>query len=121
MYARRFAAHGAPLGTEFRVNTTTVSAQALPSIAVNEAGYTVATWWSLGQDGSGGGAFGQRYRSLAVLDVDGDGSSDPLTDGVLVLRYLFGFRGATLISGAVSPNCLRCDSPSIEAYLAARV
>ena len=38
------AAHGAPLGTEFRVNTTTVSAQALPSIAVNEAGYTVATW-----------------------------------------------------------------------------
>ena len=44
--------------------------------------------------------------------------TDPLTDGLLVLRYLFGFTGDTLITGAVGANCTRCDAPSIEAYLA---
>ena len=48
-------------------------------------------------------------------------ASTSLTDGLLVLRYLFGFRGAILISGTVGPNCTRCDSPSIEAYLEKRV
>ena len=121
VFGRRFAADGTALGTEFGVNTTTSGPQGVSSIAVNEAGHAVATWASVGQDGSGNAAIGQRYLSLAALDVDGNGSSDPLTDGLLVLRYLFGFRGATLINGAVGPNCLRCDSPSIEAYLAARV
>jgi hypothetical protein len=42
----------------------------------------------------------------------------PLTDGLLILRYLFGFRGATLIGSAVGGGCARCDAPSIEAYIA---
>ena len=55
-----------------------------------------------------------------LLDPDGDGESEPLTDGLLLLRYFFGFRGATLITGAVDTNdCTRCDAPSIEAYIAA--
>jgi hypothetical protein len=53
------------------------------------------------------------------LDVDGDGSVDALTDALLVLRYVFGFRGPTLIGGAVdTQNCTRCDAFLIEAYLA---
>ena len=42
---------------------------------------------------------------------------EPLTDGLLVLRLLFGFTGATLISGAVGAGCTRCDATSILAYL----
>ena len=53
-----------------------------------------------------------------MLDIDGDGEVDPLTDSLLVLRYTFGFRGATLITGAVDGDCTRCDAPSIEAYIA---
>jgi hypothetical protein len=53
-----------------------------------------------------------------ALDVDGNGVKDPLTDGLLALRYLFGFRGATLIAGAVAGNCTRCTAVAIEAYLA---
>ena len=53
-----------------------------------------------------------------ALDVDGNGVKDPLTDGLLTLRYLFGFRGATLITGAVAGNCTRCTAVAIEAYLA---
>jgi hypothetical protein len=42
----------------------------------------------------------------------------PLTDGLLVLRYLFGFTGAALTSGAVdTANCTRCDAAAIGTYL----
>ena len=55
-----------------------------------------------------------------MLDMEGDGFVEPLTDGLLVLRYVFGFRGATLITGAYDTiNCSRCDAPAIEAYIAA--
>jgi hypothetical protein len=49
--------------------------------------------------------------SSCCLDIDGNGEADALTDGILILRYLFGFRGATLIDGAVAPDCTRCTAP----------
>ena len=59
-------------------------------------------------------------RTPSAYDVDGDGDSDPLTDALLVLRYRFGFSGATLITGAVDlANCTRCTAVEIEAFLAA--
>jgi hypothetical protein len=55
-----------------------------------------------------------------MLDPDGDGESEALTDGLLLLRYFFGFRGAPLINGVIDSNeCTRCTAPSIEAYIAA--
>jgi hypothetical protein len=57
-----------------------------------------------------------------LADADGNGSAQPLTDGLLVLRYLFGFRGATLTTGAVdSANCTRCTAGAIEAHIAANL
>jgi hypothetical protein len=53
-----------------------------------------------------------------MLDVDGDGETDSLTDGLLLLRWGFGATGNTLIQGAVDVyNCERCTAPEIEAYL----
>jgi hypothetical protein len=52
-----------------------------------------------------------------ILDVDGDGSLEALTDGLLVLRYLFGFTGDTLTAGAVGTNCTRCNAGEIVPYL----
>ena len=46
-----------------------------------------------------------------------NGARDGLTDAILVLRYLFGFRGTALIEGAIGPNCGRCNAASIEAWL----
>ena len=51
------------------------------------------------------------------LDVDGDGKPDALTDGLLLLRYLFGLRGAALIAGAVGSGATRTTADQIEAYL----
>ena len=36
-----------------------------------------------------------------TLDIDDDGTVQPLTDGLLILRFLFGFTGTTLTGGAV--------------------
>ncbi|WP_165493836.1 calcium-binding protein [Azotobacter chroococcum] len=63
IYAQRYAADGAPLGGELRVNTTTASDQSLPSIAALSDGGFVVTWTSTGQDGSGTGIYAQRYTA----------------------------------------------------------
>jgi len=51
------------------------------------------------------------------LDIDLNGSVDAATDGLLVLRYLFGFRGDGLTAGAVGANAQRADATPILAYL----
>ncbi|MBK7472497.1 MAG: S8 family serine peptidase [Betaproteobacteria bacterium] len=53
----------------------------------------------------------------ALLDVDDDGTPDALTDGLLILRYLFGLRGAALINNAVTPGAPRSLEPDIVLYL----
>ena len=53
----------------------------------------------------------------ADLDIDGDGTVQPLTDGLLFLRYLFGFHDGTLIAGAVGEDCTRCTATEIESYI----
>ena len=52
------------------------------------------------------------------LDVDGNGKAAALEDGLLTIRYEFGFTGATLITGAVGAGCTRCTAAAIETYLA---
>ena len=59
--------------------------------------------------------------NLGNLDVDGDGSTEALTDGLLLLRYLFGFDGPTLIEGAVGENAMRTSATEIRAYIEARI
>jgi hypothetical protein len=61
VFGQRFASSGAPLGSEFRVNTYTTSNQFNPSVAADPSGNFVVVWSSNGQDGPGLGLFGQRY------------------------------------------------------------
>jgi hypothetical protein len=51
------------------------------------------------------------------LDVDGNGAPDALTDGLLIIRYLFGFTGDPLIGNAVGDGAARSTAEAIEAYL----
>lgn len=52
----------------------------------------------------------------AALDIDGDGEVDALTDGLLVLRYMFGMRDAALIADVIAPGAPRTPA-QIEALL----
>ena len=55
------------------------------------------------------------------LDIDGDGESKPLTDGLLLIRYLFGFSGGSLVSGAIGTDATRNTADAVEAYIKERV
>jgi hypothetical protein len=116
--AQRYSSAGARVGAELQVNTYTVNAQRVPAVSSDADGDFVVAWQSYNQDGNLFGVFAQLFDDPILADVDGNGVTDPLTDGLLLLRYLFGFRGATLITGAVDIfGCKRCNVPTIEAYL----
>ena len=56
-----------------------------------------------------------------VWDIDRNGSQDALTDGVLILRYLFGITGESLIDGAIGNSASNTTAVSIENELAQRI
>jgi hypothetical protein len=117
VFARSFDASGFPSSGEIHVNSTTPGHQVLATVGADPSGDFVVAWSSAGQDGSGYAVIGQRFHLPSVLDVDGNGQLTALTDGLLLLRFFFGFTGTTLTSGAVGPNCTRCDGATILAYL----
>ena len=51
-----------------------------------------------------------------LLDIDGNGQFNPLTDGLLLIRYMAGLRDAALLTGAVGAGATR-DAAAIQAYL----
>ena len=57
----------------------------------------------------------------ADTDDDGEGATEALSDGLLVLRYLFGFRGDSLIVSAVTANATRTTATEIESYIESRI
>ena len=80
---------------------------------------------ALTKDGVGSGATRTDPAAIAgyldqvrsTLDVDGDGSLDALTDGVITIRYLFGVRGEDLIRGTIGVRATRTTASAIEAYV----
>lgn len=50
------------------------------------------------------------------LDIDGNNATDAPTDGLLILRYLFGLRGTALTQGATGAGATR-GAADIETYL----
>ena len=54
----------------------------------------------------------------STLDIDDDGEVSPLTDSMLLMRWGFGFRGQSLVEGAIDEmSCKRCSIGEIEVYL----
>src|SRR5262245_33733196 len=79
-----------PEGNDIQVNTFTTGDQITPTVAALSDGGFVVTWASLGQDGSDGGIYGQRYAAdgTAVgneFQVNSFTSSDQNTPSVTAL------------------------------------
>ena len=55
--------------------------------------------------------------TASIADIDGNGVVDALTDGLLLLRHLFGLTGDTLTSDAIAPDATRTTAEAIEQYL----
>ena len=69
---------------------------------------------AIGGDGSDIGAFEVGVRGI---DVDGNGTYDPFTDGVLLVRYLAGYTGTSLTENAIGLLPLRETPAQITAFL----
>jgi hypothetical protein len=54
---------------------------------------------------------------ITLLDVDGNGTADALTDGILILRYLFDPAGAWNCSDALGSAATRTTRAQIKAHL----
>lgn len=57
------------------------------------------------------------FATQSRFDIDDDNSLLGGTDGVLVLRYLFGFRGAALVAGATGVGAKRIVGDHVAGYL----
>ncbi|OGA68839.1 MAG: hypothetical protein A3G83_15695, partial [Betaproteobacteria bacterium RIFCSPLOWO2_12_FULL_68_20] len=66
VYAQRYDASGAAVGSEFRVNTTTASDQLASAITALADGGFAVTWMSNLQDGDGAGIYARRYDASGV-------------------------------------------------------
>ena len=128
-FARRVSAAGAPFGPAFQVNSYTVNNQKQiftntglangQAVDFDADGDFVIAWTTEYQDGNASAVFAQRFSlpPLAILDIDGNGVVDPLTDGILNLRHRFAFTGASLTTGATAMNCTRCSAGDIQTYI----
>ncbi len=82
VFARRFDSAGAPIGSDFQVNTYTSSYQSYPAISTQGGGRFVVVWQSGGDisgdgpDGSGFGIFGQRFVAPSPTPLLGDCNGD---------------------------------------------
>ncbi len=88
-----------------------------PSVGVKSLGYVVVRLVR------GGQSFDALAAALPILNVDDSDAATrygPATDGVLLLRYLFGLRGAALTVGALGVNPQR-SAAQIEAHIAANL
>ena len=61
--------------------------------------------------------FATSTTAECTLNADGNASVDALTDGLLLMRYLFGFRGDNLTAGAVASDCVNCSAAELEPIL----
>ena len=50
-------------------------------------------------------------------DLDGNGSFDALTDGLMILRYMFGLSGTSVTTGAIGANPTRPDWSAVNGFL----
>lgn len=56
-------------------------------------------------------------NSMSIMDIDNDGSIGALSDGLLLLRYLYGMRGYDLIRDVVSQDATRTSAEEITVYI----
>ena len=55
--------------------------------------------------------------AMDIADIDADAELNALTDGLLLLRYLFDFRDDLLTNGVVGPEATRSSNADIQGYL----
>jgi hypothetical protein len=56
-------------------------------------------------------------KAQVIADIDGDGNVDALTDGLILLRYMFDIRTENLVDDVVSANATRASAESVQQHI----
>ena len=100
------------------VDADSTGRYALHASRVNEAEEEPETDPGTGETDPDNPAGELHLREHSVIDIDGDGQVTPLSDGILMLRYMAGFRGNVLVGDIVDGRAgMRTGSAAIEEYL----
>jgi CHRD domain/Bacterial Ig-like domain (group 3)/Divergent InlB B-repeat domain len=115
------AARGASAGVKIDLTSSPTSGTVVYQES-DEADILNGLWYvNLHTTSFGGGEIRGQLDNLGAacgLDVDVDGNTSALTDGLLVLRYMLGLRGTALVSGALNTaGAARVDPTTIETVL----
>lgn len=109
----------------FALPVAAVSQPVVSTAATFATGVSSATTLAFGPSGSTQALYYTSYatgvsriRFVRSIDLDDDGTYDPASDGLLLLRYLVGLRGDALIDTARGVNARR-DAAAIASYIAA--
>lgn len=61
--------------------------------------------------------FIEGHLPSGCYDIDGSSESDALTDGLILIRYLVGYRGSDLVTGVLSSEATRTTGDAVGAYI----
>lgn len=119
VFARLFNFLEQPVGVEFRVNTFSPGAQRRLALGGSPSGQILASWESVGQDGSGSGVFAQAYalpgldfytvRPCRLFDTRSN-SGAPLQSGTERVFAISGACGIPVTARAISVNITAIDA-----------
>jgi aureolysin len=56
-------------------------------------------------------------KETLLTDIDGNGTVDALTDGLMLLRFLFGLTGDNIIANAIGNEAARNSATDVAAYI----
>lgn len=127
----RLTVNGVTRSTPFTITTDEGARLAIRARDQNagSSGYRYASWSDAGGRGhdyivpAGNATVTATFSTGAYvpsIDADNDDRFDPATDGLLIMRYLLGFRGSALIANAVAASgAERGSAAAIESYLGA--
>ena len=126
-FLRFFDNAGAEIGVNDNTNSTTRSSRLIVNIEAGEQYYigingssaSAGNYNPLTGAGATPGPEGDYFLSLDLLgdldlDIDSDGVSQALTDGILTLRFLAGFTGSALTNGAAGAGATRTDQQIVN-------
>jgi hypothetical protein len=77
IYAQRYYSSGVAQGSEFRVNTYTTGNQTEPSVAMDNSGDFVISWFSPQDEDNGYGIYAQRYNANGETQIP-ENCGDPV-------------------------------------------
>jgi len=81
------------------------------------SGETIVTWYAVDKVGNSASGLQTVIVKNFCLDIDGHGEADALTDGLLIIRFLFGLEGDSLIKSVVKKDSPRSTSEEITNWL----